>query len=108
MSLPNRYIVDQDIFLAVLLVARDRHLRQRLAVGADEPGAAGPVARRALAFGRVELRTVEIGVIVEGGVDLHLRDPSIRPRPGRAELVPPGRRAAGAVGVRAVDDLGPL
>src|SRR5262245_32451967 len=87
-------VVDQDEFLAVGPVGGRRHLGQRLAVGANEPRTAGPACVGVLATGWVQPRVVQPGVVVQGGVDLHLGDPPLGAAPGRAELVPPGDGAA--------------
>src|SRR5262249_41571467 len=94
------------VLFAVGFLCGRRHLPQRAPVRADEPRPARPTAVRVLAGRRTELGIVQPGVIVQRGVHLELSDPAVRPRPGGAELVPPGARAARRVRVRTVDELG--
>src|SRR5262249_39329068 len=104
----KRNVVNEDELLAVGPVGRGLHLGQRLAVWAGEPRPARPPLGPVLALRLGDLIPIVPGVVVQGRVDLQLRDPALLPAPILPEGVPLRDGAAGAVAVRGVDELRPV
>ena len=63
-AIRNRNVVNEDGFLAVHLVRGRRHLRERLAIRANEPPAARPAGMGVLSRGWLEVRMIKPRVIV--------------------------------------------